>query len=127
MQATRQASLARRELLASYLRVLEHERRLSAHTTANYARDIENQPGNVFTPSAFAREARKLAGPGITVKVHDDIGQQISDGANQGHLGFVRPSGRGFARRCPKIDDFNTFEAVLVFVGKSQDLLRHRS
>lgn len=42
MQSTRQASLARRELLASYLRVLEHERRLSAHTTTNYARDIDS-------------------------------------------------------------------------------------
>jgi integrase/recombinase XerC len=31
----------RRELLASYLRGLEHERRLSAHTGANYARDID--------------------------------------------------------------------------------------
>ena len=32
---------SRRALLASYLRGLEHERRLSAHTSANYARDID--------------------------------------------------------------------------------------
>lgn len=31
----------RRELLASYLRGLEHERRLSAHTYTNYARDVD--------------------------------------------------------------------------------------
>lgn len=33
---------SRHEMLASYLRGLEHERRLSAHTTANYARDIDS-------------------------------------------------------------------------------------
>lgn len=32
---------SRRELLAAYLRGLEHERRLSAHTGTNYARDID--------------------------------------------------------------------------------------
>jgi len=32
---------SRREPLAAYLRGLEHERRLSAHTSANYARDID--------------------------------------------------------------------------------------
>ncbi len=32
---------SRRELLASYIRALEHERRLSPHTSANYARDID--------------------------------------------------------------------------------------
>jgi integrase/recombinase XerC len=33
---------SRRELLAAYLHGLDHERRLSAHTSANYARDIES-------------------------------------------------------------------------------------
>ncbi len=34
-----------------------------------FARDLGNKPGNEMTPSALAREARKLAGPRLRVKV----------------------------------------------------------
>lgn len=37
--------------------------RIGAEAT-NFARDVENQPGNVFTPRAFARETKKLGGAG---------------------------------------------------------------
>ncbi len=35
----------------------------------NFARDVENRPGNIVTPTYFAKESRKLAGPHVKVKI----------------------------------------------------------
>ena len=44
---------------------------IGGHATV-YARDIENLPGNICTPTYMAQEARKLSGGGVTVKVLEE-------------------------------------------------------
>jgi len=72
----------RRELLAAYLRGLEHERRLSAHTTANYARDIERlfellpeQPLDRVDGHAIRRAIARLHASGLSGK---SLGRMLS-------------------------------------------------
>lgn len=42
-----------------------------AATATVFARDLENQPGNLCTPTTLANAAKKLAGKGVRVKVLD--------------------------------------------------------
>jgi len=66
---------SRRALLAAFLRGLEHERRLSVHTSANYARDIESlfalipelPLGRVSSP-AIRRAVAQLHARGLSGK-----------------------------------------------------------
>ena len=46
--------------------------RIGAEATT-FARDIENMPGNLATPTFLAAEARRLKAPGLTVKVLDEV------------------------------------------------------
>jgi len=71
-----------RELLAAYLRGLEHERRMSAHTSANYARDIERlfdllqeQPLDRVDGQAIRRAIARLHARGLSGK---SLGRMLS-------------------------------------------------
>jgi len=66
---------SRRELLASYLRSLEHERRLSGHTCTSYARDIDrlfalvpDLPLDRVGTHAIRRAAAQLHSRGLSGK-----------------------------------------------------------
>ncbi|MCA8944193.1 MAG: leucyl aminopeptidase, partial [Planctomycetes bacterium] len=45
--------------------------KITAESTV-FARDIENRPGNIVTPTYFSKESRKLAGPNLRVKILDE-------------------------------------------------------
>ena len=65
---------------------------LSAGGTV-FARDLENQPANILTPTAMASHARRLAGGRLSVKVLDEI--ERSDGQCGGYCHRYYPPRRG--------------------------------